>query len=168
LVAATVGQSGAHTHQHAEPVPEPAQLEVGDLAPEFHLHGLADEHVTEHALRGQLSVVVFWDPMCAFCQDLLPELRAQEANVRDSGVHLLFVTIGSEDANRAQGFTSTVVLDDNSRVTRSFGAYGTPMARLVDADGRIASELAAGAPEVLALLDRATTVAGIAGSLARG
>jgi hypothetical protein len=30
-----------------------------------------------------------------------------------------------------------------------FGAGGTPMAVLVDADGKIASELAAGAPAVL-------------------
>jgi hypothetical protein len=34
---------------------------------------------------------------------------------------------------------------------RTFGATGTPMAVLVDAEGKIASEVAAGAPAVLAL-----------------
>jgi hypothetical protein len=36
-------------------------------------------------------------------------------------------------------------------VGRQFGAGGTPMAVLVDAEGKIASELAAGAPAVLQL-----------------
>jgi len=36
-------------------------------------------------------------------------------------------------------------------VGRLVGATGTPMAVLVDAEGKIASELAAGAPGVLAL-----------------
>jgi hypothetical protein len=36
-------------------------------------------------------------------------------------------------------------------VGRLFGATGTPMGVLVDAEGKIASELAVGAPAVLAL-----------------
>ena len=36
-------------------------------------------------------------------------------------------------------------------VGSTFGASGTPMAILVDAEGKIASALAAGAPPVLAL-----------------
>ena len=36
-------------------------------------------------------------------------------------------------------------------VGSKFGASGTPMAVLVDAEGKIASEVAAGAPAVLAL-----------------
>lgn len=39
-------------------------------------------------------------------------------------------------------------------VGRQFGATGTPMAVLVDAAGKIASELAAGAPAVLTLASR--------------
>ena len=50
------------------------------------------------------------------------------------------------------GLRSPVLLDqDGMRVGGLFGASGTPMALLVDAEGKIASELAAGAPAVLAL-----------------
>ena len=49
------------------------------------------------------------------------------------------------------GLRAPVVLDQGSSVMRAFGANGTPMAVLVDAHGRIASEVAAGAPAVLAL-----------------
>src|SRR3712207_1510553 len=49
------------------------------------------------------------------------------------------------------GLRSTVVLDQNFAMGSAFGANGTPVAVLVDEQGRIASELAAGADEVLAL-----------------
>ena len=44
-----------------------------------------------------------------------------------------------------------MALDQGSSAMSAFGANGTPMAMLVDAEGNIASELAAGAPAVLAL-----------------
>ena len=50
---------------------------------------------------------------------------------------------------------SPVVLDERGiSVGSKFGAGGTPMAVLVDAEGKIASELAAGAPAVLELAIR--------------
>ena len=50
------------------------------------------------------------------------------------------------------GLRSPVLLDqDGMRVGRLFGVTGTPMAVLVDVKGKIASELAVGAPAVLAL-----------------
>src|SRR5205823_10460005 len=54
--------------------------------------------------------------------------------------------------NQAMELRSPVLLDqDGMRVGRLFGATGTPMAVLADAEGKIASEVAAGAPAVLAL-----------------
>jgi hypothetical protein len=53
------------------------------------------------------------------------------------------------------GLRSPVLLDRAGlSVGSTFGATGTPMAVLVDAEGKIASALAAGAPEVLALAGR--------------
>jgi peroxiredoxin len=49
------------------------------------------------------------------------------------------------------GLRSTVVLDENFSVGSSFGASGTPSAVLVDRKGKIASDLAVGAPAVLSL-----------------
>jgi hypothetical protein len=46
------------------------------------------------------------------------------------------------------------VLEQGFNAGRAFGADGTPMAVLVDAEGCIASTLAAGAAEVLALARR--------------
>jgi hypothetical protein len=62
------------------------------------------------------------------------------------------VSTDSVESNQAMGLRSPVLLDkEGMSIGRLFGATGTPMAVLVDAEGKIASELAAGAPAVLAL-----------------
>ena len=47
---------------------------------------------------------------------------------------------------------SQVVLDRDARASAAFAAYGTPTAILIDASGRIASELAIGAEAVMRLV----------------
>ncbi len=49
------------------------------------------------------------------------------------------------------GLSSTVLLDQQFAVGSAFGASGTPSAVLVDEEGKVASEVAVGAPAVLAL-----------------
>jgi hypothetical protein len=46
---------------------------------------------------------------------------------------------------------SRLVLDQTFRAATAFGATGTPMAVLLDEDGRVASEVAVGAQAVLGL-----------------
>jgi len=53
--------------------------------------------------------------------------------------------------NRAMRLRSHVVL--NGDLASAFGANGTPMAILLDADGRVASGIAAGAQAIFALID---------------
>ena len=85
---------------------------------------------------------------------MLPDLKAWEAHPPEGAPQLLVVSTGSVEENRAQGLRSPVVLDQGFAVGNAFGADGTPMAVLVDAEGRIASGVAAGVPEVLALARR--------------
>lgn len=64
---------------------------------------------------------------------------------------LMVVSGGSIEENRALGLAAPIVLDQDFRVGRAYGATGTPMGVLVDGEGNIASTLAAGAQAVLAL-----------------
>jgi hypothetical protein len=93
---------------------------------------------------------------------MLADLLAWEANPPTGVPRLLVVSSESVADNQAMGVRSPVVLDQAGMIVgRQFGATGTPMAILVDAEGRIASELAAGAPAVLLQLrlrqEKATT-----------
>jgi hypothetical protein len=83
---------------------------------------------------------------------MLEDLKAWEAHPPKDAPRLLVVTTDSVESNQAMGLRSPLLLDQNGMsVGRLFGATGTPMAVLVDAEGKIASELAAGAAAVLAL-----------------
>jgi hypothetical protein len=82
---------------------------------------------------------------------MLDHLKAWEAHPPQGAPQLLVVSTGTVEANRAMGVRAPVVLDQGFRAGQAFGVTGTPMAVLLDAQGRIASELAAGAPAILAL-----------------
>ncbi len=147
LVAPTNGNQGPAT---AAPV-QPALPKVGDPAPAFSLSDLSGKRVALADFRGSKTLVLFWNPGCGFCERMLDDLRAWEAHPPTGAPKLLVVSTGSVEANQALGLRAPVLLDEHMRVGGTFGASGTPMAVLVDAEGRIASEVAAGAPAVLVL-----------------
>jgi thiol-disulfide isomerase/thioredoxin len=100
---------------------------------------------------GEETLVLFWNPGCGFCEQMLPDLKEWEASAQEGAPKLLVVSAGSEEANEGMGLRSTVVLDQQFSAGRAFGASGTPSAVLVDAEGKIASEVTVGAPRVLEL-----------------
>jgi hypothetical protein len=61
------------------------------------------------------------------------------------------ISSGSPEENRAQGLRSLTLLDDEFSVGSDYGSDGTPSAIMIDAQGRVASELVVGAPEVMKL-----------------
>ena len=142
----------------AAPTVEAAQ-KVGEEAPEVKLPDLEGNTVELADFRGEETLVLFWNPGCGFCQQMLPELKEWEQNPPEGAPKLLVVSAGTEEANREMELSSTVVLDQNFAAGRAFGASGTPSAVLVDAEGKVASEVAVGAPAVMELAgaDRATT-----------
>jgi peroxiredoxin len=93
---------------------------------------------------------------------MLPDLLALRPKRSDIGdaPAVLVVSKGSVEANgrlfAGRGAHLAVAIQDEGEVASVYGVNGTPMGCLVDEDGRAASELIAGADELLAL-------AGIAG-----
>src|SRR5262249_22333939 len=130
----------------------PASLKIGEPAPEFSRPDLAGQPVNLSDFRGSTSLVLFWRPSCGFCARMLPDLKAWEANRSNGAPKVLVASTDSVEDNRAMGLRSPVVIDKGGMsVGNKFGAAGTPMAVLVDEQGKVASALAAGAPAVLAL-----------------
>jgi peroxiredoxin/uncharacterized membrane protein YphA (DoxX/SURF4 family) len=156
LVTATLNGTlpmTARNGQEAPVAPRPSpRPKIGEPAPDFSLPDLAGKTVRLSGFRGSPTLVLFWRPSCGFCERMLPDLKAWETNGRNGAPKLLVVSTDSVADNQAMGLHSTIVLEKaGMTVGRQFGANGTPMAVLVDAAGKIASELAAGAPAVLAL-----------------
>jgi methylamine dehydrogenase accessory protein MauD len=136
---------------HAAAPTAPAAQKVGEEAPEVKLTDLEGHTVELADFRGEETLVLFWNPGCGFCQQMLPALKEWEARAPEDAPRLLVVSAGSEEANREMGLTAPVLLDQQFATGRAFGASGTPSAVLVDAEGKVASEVAVGAPGVLEL-----------------
>ena len=132
-------------------VPPPSVPRLGQLAPPLKLPDVNGKTVRLSDFRGSRLVLLFWNPGCGFCQRMIEDLKAWEERRPKDAPKLLLVTRGTAEENRALGLRSTMVLDQEFRMGRAFGANGTPMGVLIDAQGRMASEVVAGAEAVLAL-----------------
>jgi peroxiredoxin len=135
----------------APAAPSSPAATVGQQAPPVQLPDINGRTVTLDEFRGQNTLVLFWNPDCGFCQRMLDDLKAWENNPPAAAPKLLVVSTGTADQNRAQGIRSTIVLDQGFSRGMAFGVQGTPSAVLVDAQGRVASEVGVGAPAVLSL-----------------
>jgi peroxiredoxin len=142
LMAQAVGASGPTV---------PIGKKVGEPAPSFELPDLDGRTIDLSGFRGSETLILFWNPDCAFCNQMLDDLKALETNPPTEAPKLLIVSNGTVEANKAMGLSSPMVLDQEYSVDKAFGAPGTPSAVLVDAEGKIASEVAVGPTEVLEL-----------------
>jgi peroxiredoxin len=139
----------------------PAGTKPGDAAPTFQLQDLNGRTVKLSDFHGRDTLVLFWNTGCGFCQRMLPDLKSWEASRLPGSPEVVLVSSGSADELRAMGVRSTVLLDPNFTVGPSYGANGTPMGVLVDAEGKIASDVAAGADAVFALANAGAGAAGV-------
>lgn len=145
------GNGSVDTARPAPQAPAPGATKVGQPAPTLKLPDLDGNEVDLASFKGAKTLVLFWNPGCGFCSRMLDDLKSWEAAPPASAPKLLVVSTGTPEANRAMGLRSTVVLDQGFNGGRAFGASGTPSAVLVDAKGNLASPVAVGAPNVLAL-----------------
>ena len=136
---------------HAPPAAAQGTEKIGQPAPPIRLEDLSGETVELEDYRGQKTLVLFWDPGCGFCQQMLDDLKDFEANPPEGSPKLLVVSTGTVEDNRKMGLRSRVVLDQTFAAGSAFGSNGTPLAVPIDRKGNIASEVAVGAPAVLAL-----------------
>ena len=135
-----------------------ARPAIGDQAPEFALPDLGGELLTLGDLRapGLPVLILFSHPACAPCAALLPEVGTWQRE-RDHELLVALVSSGDVEDDRARaaehGLT-WVLHDDDGAVASAYGASGTPMAVVVDTEGRIASDLVVGAEAILGLVSR--------------
>jgi peroxiredoxin len=141
----------------AAALPRPAGLPVGAEVPPFALPTLAGEQRTLSDFRGQSVLLIFFSPRCGFCARMAPDLAALPSDGAGGHPVPLVVTTGDPEETRKlvaeHGIGCPVLLEKHGEVSSRYQAGGTPTGYLIDAEGRIASELAIGAAALLALAD---------------
>src|SRR5262249_49072773 len=134
----------------------PAGLPVGTPAPEFDLRDLAGGRRALSHFRGQRLLLIFFNPQCGYCSRMGADLAALPTDGENGQPIPVVLTNGDAAANRKffqeQGIHCPVLLLEQSDLASQYQANGTPMGYLIDAEGRIASPIAAGADALLALV----------------
>lgn len=135
---------------------QPHKLRRGGLAPAI---TLADQDGGDASLGslvalGRPVLLVFADPDCAACRELLPEVAGWQARF-DSELTVAVVSgaEGEDNTCMAGEFGLRAVFTDEQRTAAvAYGVTATPSAILVDARHRIAAAPARGAQEIAALV----------------
>jgi hypothetical protein len=146
-------------------------LPVGTPAPDAPLRTVDGDHVTLDGLRqGRHQLVLFTDPHCGPCAQLLPEVGRWQRDLGDR-LTVAIVTSGDVDEVRATAVEhglASLVLQDGNDLASAYRSPGTPSAVVVDPEGRIASALGAGAAAVRRLAEEWGAGAGAAGDRGEG
>jgi peroxiredoxin len=152
-VRASAGNGVAHKHgpQIAE---GKSLLRIGDPSPDFSIVDLQGEAVGTKDLLGRDTLLVFWDPGCPFCRAMSEDVTRWEERPPKGAARLVFVASGDSDKieESSRNFKSRFLYDREFEVGPLFGTKSTPSAVLIDRDGRIASIVGFGLPNVLALI----------------
>jgi len=75
-----------------------AQVEEGQMAPNFTLHNLKGETVSLESFKGKPIVLDFWATWCLPCRKSLPELAKLDKKYRGKGVVFLGLSIDDPDS----------------------------------------------------------------------
>ena len=126
---------------------------IGGPIPELELPSLDGESVNLADFRGHETLLLFWNLECGHCRATHDQLLARDADAKGTAPRLVIISSGEEAKIRADGFSSTVLLDEYVKAGEEFGISGTPIGVVLGADGQIASGVAAGARAVLALAE---------------
>jgi len=159
---------------------EPEGLPLCTEGPAFELPDLAGERKSLAQFREQPVLLVFFNPDCGFCREMMPKLAAlpNPSEIRSIGRESapspvpenqsrltsaatagsplpLIVTTGDAEQNRQlfaeHKVSCPVLLQNDGDVAKAYQAHGTPSGYLIGADGKIASKLAMGAEALLKL-----------------
>lgn len=131
-------------------------LKAGTQAPEFTLTALDGTEISLSSFRGRSVLLVFSDPFCAPCNQVMPKL--DELYRKSDGLKVLVISRGDPQANRDKvkelGLTLPVVLQKSWEISRDYAMFATPIGYLVGEDGVLAEDVAVGGNAIMGLAAR--------------
>ncbi len=133
-------------------------LPIGSVAPDFELEAYEGGTQTlSHLLQfGKPLLLIFTNPHCGPCIVLFNEISEWQ-KAHDERLTIALITRGTikdNFVNIARNQLGQVLLQGEKQTAVEYRAQATPMAVLVDEQGRIASHVAGGAHEIRALLQK--------------
>jgi peroxiredoxin len=130
-----------------------AQLNNGQPAPAFQTS--AADGTPIHfpaAFAGKPLVIRFWADWCKYCEGEMKAIESVYQRHRDQGLQVLAVNAGQEQPTVAAfmkkiGVSYPALLDEQSKIARSYGVVGLPTTYFVDARGIVRGKIVGEADE---------------------
>jgi peroxiredoxin len=136
-------------------------IRAGSPAPTFELPDVHGRKVSLEDHRGRRVLIVFSDPDCGPCDEVMPDLAHFHRTYRDDAPDVILVSRGGFEANRRKsaehGIEFPVVIQPGWTISKKYGIFSTPVAFLVDEEGLIARDVARGGPEIMRLAHEGLT-----------
>ena len=131
-------------------------LKAGTPAPSFVLPGLDGNPVSLEEYRGRQVLLAFSDPHCGPCDALAPHLVDAHRREQHGGPAVILVSRGDVADNRRKaeehGFEFPLVVQEGWKLSKEYGIFSTPVAFLIDEQGRIARDVAKGVADIVSLI----------------
>lgn len=167
-VATRAAETSANGQQIATPQPaaqaappEPRGIQAGAIVPDFRLRDVKGRVHSLESYRGKRVLLVHWSTQCGFCDMIAQELSGLQSAFTEHNVQMLLVSYGESEANIRMageyGFDVPILLQAHGTTIDAFESLGTPVAYLIDEDGRVLEPLAIGADQVPDLARRAAS-----------
>jgi peroxiredoxin len=132
-------------------------LALGSVLYDFELPALSGGTMTLSRWRGRKLLLIFFNPSCTFCREMLPELAALSADSTEKPLPVI-VSTGDEEENRrlfgSYAITHPVLLQRDTEVASLYWVNSSPSGYLVDENGMTASVLYTGAHALLSAAQR--------------
>jgi peroxiredoxin len=129
-------------------------LKAGTPAPGFRLPRIGGGELSLEQYRGQQVLLVFSDPHCGPCQEIAPILERTYRTRRD--LQVVMISRGDDEENRRKihehRLSFPVLLQRQWEISRLYGMFATPIAYLIDKDGVLVADVAAGGPAIMELI----------------
>jgi peroxiredoxin len=131
----------------------PVQLNIGQPAPCFQTFAVdgAPVHFPA-AFLGKPLVIRFWADWCRYCEGEMTAIESVYQRHRGRGLQVLAINAGQDKPAVAAfmkkiGVSYPALLDEQSKIARSFGVVGLPTTYFVDARGIVRGKIIGEADE---------------------
>jgi len=148
---------GFHAGVPNPPAGDHIERHTRATAPTFSVRDSTGRSVRLQDLRqdGKHTVLLFIDPTCQNCSDVLTDVELWRHSFSDR--FSVLVVSGTDDGADALGGGGNVYIDDGASVSRLYGIHGFPAAVLIHPDGSLARSAVFGHAAIADLVIAAST-----------
>ncbi len=130
------------------------RVTLGSQIPEFTIDAIDGSKIRSSEMSGKRTLITFWSTTCPHCDRMAPDLREWDLARSSDDPDLILFSDGEKEPHTKLGFKAPIVLDKGNELSAKLGMFGTPSAILIDEEGRFASEIAVGAPQIWSLIGK--------------